>query len=1242
MMRSGLLIALCITGLLGGQTPAAEVQGILKTYCYSCHSPEEQKGELDLQSTDIRKDPGVWEHALDQIALEEMPPKKAKQMSPADKARLTAWIRGTLDEIALSQAGDPGRVVLRRLSNVEYAHTLRDLTGIPTLDPAREFPIDGAAGEGFTNVGAALVMSPGLLTKYMEAAKEVSAHAVFTPHGLRWSSSTSPLDWTEETLTAIRRIYDRYTVKADGTQKVVDGIKLDTGTGGGRLPLKDYLEALQGRRNKDGLSPKYLALLRAALESEKPSVLLDPLRAKFKKGQLTVADIEPWQSALWKFNNVGHLASSGGLKTWQEPVTPLLPSQEHRIKLSGGRDHTLYLVNSAAADGDEGDQVVWENTRLVAPGRQDLPISNLSGLLKHLETERAQILTSTESCLNAMAGGSTTADPRLLAVWKDYFGLTPVKFTSLLNDKSSSIQNHDFIRGWRGADALSILANSSGRMERIPGLMQPHSIAMHPAPDRDSMIAWQAKVSGSLRISGDVVRAHTGCGSGVKWAVEVRRGHAVERLASGLARDANPISFGPFEDVRIEPGQHVVLLIGPNNGSHTCGLATVNLSIRQDEKEWDIAKDLSPNILAGNPHGPWSFLSQATTAKPPPDLPAPMIAWRKAPSPALATAVRQHLEKDFPLTHPLLAHAIRSFESAAKAEPIAAAPSSIIEIHIPAALSNNAELVTTARLASPKAGSVQTQLLSEKPAAVPAGLLSHLPVMVGDSGKPKEQFTACFDEFRSLFPASLCYSRIVPVDEGVTLTLYHREDEHLRRLLLTDAETRELDRLWEELIFVSEAPLKQIDAFEQLVQYATQIRAERAAEFEKLRGSIMQAAEKFKADVAAAQKVQADAVIVFASQAWRRPLRPSEIDSLRKFTPSMMLVRVLTSSSFLYRGEDIPAKTQPVNDWELATRLSYFLWSSTPDEELRTLAAEGRLSDPKTLAAQTRRMLQSPRINRLASEFGCQWLHVRDVATLDEKSERHFPEFLQIRESMQQEVERFFTDLFQRNESLLSLLGADHSFVNGQLAKHYGLEAKGDEWRRVEGMRKLGRGGILGFAAPLAKHSGASRTSAILRGTWLSEVVLGDKLPRPPKGVPVLPDESPVGLTERQLIERHTSDTNCASCHKRIDPYGFALEGFDAIGRQRKADTTTELFDGTKVDGLAELRDYLLTRRRADFVEQACRKLLGYSLGRACQLSDRPLLETMARSDLKVGTLVEIIVNSRQFREVRGREVAAQ
>lgn len=1221
------------------------IRPLLRDYCVTCHSTEKQKGELDLERftsvESIAKQTDVWEHVLDQLATGEMPPKSAKQMSAEQQQQLTRWIRETLNAVALANAGDPGPVILRRLSNHEYTYTIRDLTGVPSLDPAREFPIDGAAGEGFTNAGAALVMSPALLRKYLDGAKEVAQHMVLLPDGVRFSPSDSPQDWTNESLAKIRAFYAKHTTSGRGAQTVQQGIPLDVGTGDGRLPVARYLDALQGRGSSDGLSPKYLELLRTALSAKEPSVLLDPLREKFAAKQLTAAEVEAWQKELWKFSNIGHIGRAKGPQAWQEPTSPLIAQQELRMKLDGNQDHTLYLVGGTAGDGATGDAIIWDNPRLVAKGRPDLPVAQLPELVKHLEAERARILASTESALSVLAGGKAEVDANLLDRWREYLGFGSTKLEPLMMRKLERTPDYAFIQGWIGDNALSVVANSSDARVRIPGVMEPHSIATHPAPDRAAVIAWKSPAAtGKLTIAGNVTHAHPECGNGISWALEVRRGATTERLASGVSRGAKPIAFGPFENVRIDKDQVVALVIGPRDGNHSCDLTAVNLTLTDGSKSWDLAKDVSPNILAGNPHGPWHFLSQPAAQDAASDLPAPLANWRNKPSPELAKQVREHLEKDFPLSHPLLADSIRTFKGSNAQSSLTSMAPDAIELSIPAALARETEFVVTARLAKPGEGSVQAQILRQKPATPISAALPGLPIIVGEGSVARQRFEASFDQFRTLFPIALCYTRIVPVDEVVTLTLYYREDDHLRRLILSDAETRELDRLWAELIFVSEEPIKKVDAFEQIYQYATQDRPDLVNEFDPLREPIYKAAEEFRKQHQAADAHQRQAVVALAAKAWRRPLTQPEIASLMQSPPRLMLTRVLTSPTFLYRGEGVPERTGPVNDWELATRLSYFLWSSLPDDELRRLAAEGQLRNPDVLAAQARRMLKDEKIRRLATEFGCQWLHVRDVATLNEKSERHFPTFTTLREDLQEEVTRFFIDLFQSDRDVLQLLEADHTFVNKNLANHYGLTITGDDWQRVDGLRAKGRGGILGFGATLAKQSGASRTSAILRGTWVSEVLIGDKLPKPPQGVPVLPDEAPAELTERQLIERHSRDPNCVGCHKRIDPYGFALEGFDAIGRSRQADTKTTLMDGTAIDGLGDLRDYILKHRKQDFLKQFSRKLLGYALGRGVQLSDQPLLDEMVQAkEQRVADLIERIVRSRQFREIRGQNV---
>jgi hypothetical protein len=235
---------------------------------------------------------------------------------------------------------------------------------------------------------------------------------------------------------------------------------------------------------------------------------------------------------------------------------------------------------------------------------------------------------------------------------------------------------------------------------------------------------------------------------------------------------------------------------------------------------------------------------------------------------------------------------------------------------------------------------------------------------------------------------------------------------------------------------------------------------------------------------------------------------------------------------------------------------------------------------------------------------------------------------------------------------VLGILEADHAIVNGRLAAFYGIEGvSGDAWQRVEGAGRYDRGGILGLAATLARHSGASRTSPTLRGHWVSEVLLGEKLPKPPPDVPILPeDETAIDkLTVRELVEKHASDARCSGCHVRVDPLGFALESYDTIGRHRQRDLAgraiddrTKLADGSQFAGRRGLRDYLLSQRRDAYLDQFCRKLLGFALARGVQLSDQPLVAEMRRQleahEYRFSAAVEAIVRSRQFREIRGRD----
>ncbi|MBI1177711.1 DUF1592 domain-containing protein [bacterium] len=1403
---------------------ADNVSPLVSDYCLDCHSTDTQKGDLDLEqfttAAAVLKNPKSWELVAEKLASGEMPPEKKPQPSPDERQRLLDAVNQLLDTAALAHAGDPGPVVLRRLNNAEYTYTIRDLTGVDSLDPAKEFPGDSASGEGFMNVGNSLVMSPSLLTKYFDAAKGVAAHAVLLPDGIRFSPSTSRRDWTEELLTQIRDIYHEYADQGVRTSVNLQGIKFDS-KDGGVLPLDKYLaatlklrelgsaavnqNAFDSAASSENLSPKYLGILWNTLTATNSSFLLDPIRgqwraAKTEDVESLAKEISRWQHALWKFNTVGHIGKKGGPKSWMEAVTPVQAQEELRLKIPSDLDHdlTLYLATSDAGDGTNGDNVIVEEPRLVAPGKPTILLRDLRALHHELVARRERVLSKTADYLAAASeveAGSTNLtelahehglDPDAFAAWLDYLGLSvsaPVKIESHFTNTFTNGSGYAFINGWGPANTPNFVANSSDQHVRIPGNMKPHSIALHPSPTLDAAVGWQSPVSGHFRIQAVIQHAHPECGNGVTWSLEFRHGSQRRRLASGLGEGDKIVKVPPVENLSIRAGDLISVLIGPRDGNHSCDLTAVDLTLMQldgDGREWDLAKDVSPDVLAGNPHadrfgnaGIWHFYTEPDKGGPlPPSVPVGSVLakWQlsegadakaklaaevqkllTAPSADKTASPDVNLNRQLTaLGGPLFGNGPGSSRreeapktpteislvtstttdqvgldperfgkrpdgSAIDSKSLSVGAPSVIEIHLPADLVAGYEFVAGGRLdpTTGAEGSVQL-VLSTNPPAAETGLVaistttqdagaswasakratSHeTPIIANDGSAARKRIESELDEFRQLFPAALCYTKIVPVDEVITLRLFHREDEPLERLMLNDAEASRLDRLWDELRYVSQDALKLVDVFEQLWQYATQDAD--PSVFEPMREPIKRNAAAFRQRLIDTQPAHLDAVLKFAGRAYRRPLKDAERNQLRDLYQKLrdeelphedairlVLARVLVSPPFLYRLEEPPAGDQPgpVNDWELATRLSYFLWSSAPDEELLAVAASGKLHNPDVLVAQMRRMLNDPRVRRLATEFGCTWLHVYDFASLDEKSEKTFPDFNALRGAMYEETIRFFTDLFQNDRSVLDIVDADYAWVDKDLAKFYGISLAGratlprsqdqidvlarqeprptgadaDDWYRVDGAKKYSRGGVLALAATLAKQSGASRTSPILRGNWVAETLLGEKLPRPPKGVPQLPEEEATQtLTVRELTLRHSTDPKCYGCHRRIDPYGYALEAFDGIGRfrdkdlgGRPIDTHSKVMDGTELDGLDGLRHYLLNDRRKTFLRQFCRKLLGYSLGREVMLSDSPLINEMRdqlqKHDYHITAALETIVRSRQFRDIRGRDMAAE
>ncbi len=1312
-MRRTLLIAVLLLPAFRPADPdlgrdyAEKVKPVLAKYCLDCHSTQKKKGDLDLErfsSLDaIRRDLKPWPLVIENLENGEMPPKKSAQPGAEDRKTITAWTRAMLDAEARARAGDPGRVVVRRLSNAEYNNSVRDLTGVD-LQPARDFPADGAAGEGFANTGDALVMSPTLLSKYLNAAKEISAHAVLLPDGFRFSAAKTPRDWTDEVLAGLRAFFAPYSKD-------------------GKLPFKPYLSATVRRRDElaagkledvaasEKLNAKYLGILWTTLNGAEPSFPLDRIRARWRKATAAqvdgiAAEISGWQDALWTFNKIGSYA--GNKISQQEAATPeFVEAQTLKLqpKPAAGQGDVVVYLSTLEASG--GGNVVWRRPRFALGNQAPFLLKDYARYGAAYEIDLKTVFSDAATYLTAVAENKTPdgLDPTLLKRWRDVLALTPAAATEIDPAKmvpAVALEPLDVversakfpaINGWRSraGELPVLLSNASDVDQHIPGLASAHRIVVHPSPDRFVAAAWTSPFDGKVRVDAKFRHVHAGCGNGTLWWVEARRGERSAFLAEGALGIWQSAQV-PSKELRVATGDIVLAAVDPRDGQHTCDLTQVDLTLTEldgERRTWDLAKDRADTILNPNPH--WRFVmgstkrvatSTASAIKIPAD--SLLGKWRAAPSEELAQKVQALLVAGRPAddksSDGQLYRALAvvdspffqglDFSKIGKAAPkgpygldasrfseagdLVVPSGTTIELRLPSALFRERELVVEGNVEGERA--VQFRLSTAAPAR--AVLDGKAPCVA--RGEAAKQLARGLDEFRRCFPPFILFSNIVPTDEGVCLKMYHRDDEPLARLFLDDAQAKRLDRLWEELRYISQWPVTERTNLPQFIGYVTQDGGAEAVKFfEGLREPFRKRAEAFEKELVDSEPRHVDALLGFAAKAYRRPLAEPERRGIRALYGDLRkkamshaeavraaLARILVSPTFLFRLEETSpgAEARPVTDAELATRLSYFLWASTPDEELLRVAAEGRLREPAVLMAQVERMLKDPKIRGLATEFATQWLHVRNLRQNREKNEKLFPTFDDgLREALFEETVLLFKDLFQNGRPASDLIDADYTWLNERLAQHYGIPGvQGTSWRRVEGVKKHGRGGVLALGSVLTTESGASRTSPVLRGNWLVDTLLGEKLPKPPANVPRLPeDENAAEGTVREMVAKHTRVPECATCHVRIDPFGFALEKYDPIGRFRSkdlagrpVDVSVELRDGTRFEGLDGLRAWLLEKRRKDVARTFCQKLLGYALGRAVMLSDQPLIDEMVAGLEREGPLsgaLRAVVGSRQF-----------
>ncbi len=397
----------------------------------------------------------------------------------------------------------------------------------------------------------------------------------------------------------------------------------------------------------------------------------------------------------------------------------------------------------------------------------------------------------------------------------------------------------------------------------------------------------------------------------------------------------------------------------------------------------------------------------------------------------------------------------------------------------------------------------------------------------------------------------------------------------------------------------------------------------------------------------------------FIARAWRRPATPEDVVALvavfnrafdrgDSFEASVKLAfkAALISPNFIFLPEPEPAKqgNYQLGDYQLASRLSYLIWGSMPDDELFDLAAQGRLNDDEILEGQVRRMLSDPKAVALGEIFARQWLGIDQLGETKRPDANRFPEFDDaLRDAMNQEAILFFGELIRQDRSLLELIDAKYTYLNEGLAGLYGVEGiEGDAMRRVE-LTDPNRGGVTGMAATLTATSHPLRTSPVLRGKWVLENLLGERIPPPPPDAGTLPedDKNPDGLSFRQQLELHRTKAECASCHSKMDPIGFGLENFDPIGRWRDeqagqpVDATGVLTSGETFSGPQELKALLLERKDA-VARNLSRKMLGYALGRPLTQYDNCVIddcvEALQQDDYRASALFLEIVMSYPFR----------
>ncbi|MBL8819227.1 MAG: DUF1592 domain-containing protein [Planctomyces sp.] len=1148
---------------MGDDEYLTNVQPYMNRYCLECHNSSDPRGDLDFSkfnsSADVIAAFRRWNHVIEFIQGGQMPPEDSPRPSVTESNLVVHSIRSILIADAARNAGDPGVIPPRRLSNSEFNYSIRDLTGVD-ICPTRDFPADPAGGEGFDNTGEALGTSPNLVRKYLGAAQLVADHLVLRTNGVSFAPFpvTSYNERTKLTEQAILDFYEQHSV--DLHDYFEAAWRYRHRTNGLDLPIEQWAAQELSAPAASSLSRKYLGLIwNRILTSPDPAGIVAEIQEAFTA--LPAADqlLTPPSSPDDSSEPPDH--SSVVDSTLLRSTAEVLRSTAEFERLIAIVEQGKYFFNEP-----EGE--------LIKPNAGNWPISHLDFRAKTTaardQFDPSVLKTDTEVYIGRIEAPESTEEqtPQRMFLRVDpAFGANggTVIFDRIVVSRSDEFprnaeeESKQSVQSLRTVlETLNPAAVSGLPFGRHPdgSSLDPHAIALN-APDLLE-ISFSAELRRQLDGYFLLAKCHLDQKSPTEAAVFVEASE----------NDAPDGEFDGSEELLANPESQAA--------------ETLRVSASQ-------FCDVFPNRF-----------------------------YYADPGRGLSAGF--HLVEGFYRDDQPLADKVLSDSERAELNQL------WTELHF---VTQSSETLLRGFVWFERS---EREVLHDKRFDF---LRAEDPALVEDD---------MLNRFEKLYLDKL----------GV-----HRVEDSLEARDPGDTTYQMVHRFFQEIR-------------QGLASYRTQL---------------------FDAETKALVDLEQ-----LAQRAWKRPLHDEDRQSLRALYKQLrddqlepesairavfMSILMSPEFSFLLRETPETVERSPLKSRDLANRLSYFLWSSLPDEQLMWIVDNGQLQTDEQLLNQTRRMLKDPKIAAFSNEFFGQWLRYRDYLEKDPILPDAFPEYDdELRKAMIEEPSRLAQYLIQEDRDVTELLTSDLTFVNERLARHYGgtIEdqyrkqfeirklaqrsshidehngERGDErtrpkietWFPVSGLSNAGRGGWPGMAVILTKNSAGERTSPVKRGFWTVHHLLGQHFPPPPADVQELPKSEKHGdKSIRQMLEAHVADTQCAMCHKHFDGVGIAMEGFDAIGRRRSVDLggrpiddTGVMSGGEKTVGIPELTAYLVRERRDEFLQTLCRKFLGYALGRSVQLSDEPLVDEMTKrlkeNNYRFSILFETVVLSPQFRTQRG------